>query len=99
MNLTLCKNRNLYKGEPGLQHKTETGVVRPVREDVAEQCVQSGPLERHFGRDQRKVLVEIPGHGQDCSFQPLKWSGVCRPTGIGEIVKMLGIERRLPLAI
>ena len=67
--------------------------MRPVREDVAEQCVESGPFERNTGRDQSEVLVEIPGHGQDCSFQPLKRSGVCRPAGISEIVKMLRIAR------
>ena len=67
--------------------------MRPVREDVAEQCVESGPFDRHFSLNQSKVLVFLPGHGQDCSFQPLKRSSVCRAAGIGEIVEMLRIAR------
>ena len=33
----VCVPPGLYEGQPGLQHQSEAGVVRPVGEDVPEQ--------------------------------------------------------------
>jgi len=39
----VCVPPWLYEGEPGFKDQAETGVMRPVGEDVSEQCVQARP--------------------------------------------------------
>ena len=78
---------HLYEGEPGLKDQAETGVMWPVGEDVSEQCVQARPSK--LESEEATFICKIPGHWQNCAFQPVKRGDVCGAPRIGKIVEML----------